>query len=199
MSRQSKVSIVRRFALGYGLELNASQEKRAVSFISYNEDGAPVINHESMVNYLVSLGGFRPGDAVEADEAEEAPLEEVAVCEAEEAPLEEVAVCEDEETRPLCAYYNMPSFGATNAKLTLETLEGVEVTSRRKIQKSVAGNFVHYMASWAPGERHSLMDLELDTKPELTTQIVRRIRSWFGKGAVSLTEEGIQVNLRLPK
>ena len=186
MSRQSKGSIVRRFALGYGLELNASQEKRAVSFISYNEDGAPVINHESMVNYLVSLGGFRPGDAVEADEAEE-------------APLEEVAVCEDEETRPLCAYYNMPSFGATNAKLTLETLEGVEVTSRRKIQKSVAGNFVHYMASWAPGERHSLMDLELDTKPELTTQIVRRIRSWFGKGAVSLTEEGIQVNLRLPK
>ncbi len=109
------------------------------------------------------------------------------------------AVCEDEETLPLCAYYNMPSFGATNAKLTLETLEGVEVTSRRKIQKSVAGNFVHYMASWAPGERHSLMDLELDKKPELTTQIVRRIRSWFGKGAVSLTEEGIQVNLRLPK
>lgn len=184
MARQSKASIVRRFALGYGLELNASQEKRAVSFISYNEDGAPVINHESMVNYLVSLGGFRP--------------EEVQA-EAEEAPLEEVAVCEGEETLSLCAYYNMPSFVAPNAKLTLETLEGVEITSRRKIQKSVAGNFVHYMASWAPGERHSLMDLELDTKPELTTQIVRRIRSWFGKGAVSLTEEGIQVNLRLPK
>lgn len=173
MARTSKASIVRRFAQGFGLVLTVSQEKRAVSFVTYDDNDQPVIDQASLASYLESLGGVNPNPEAEATE---------------------------EEALPLVAYYNMPVFGEPNTKITLQsTKTGELITSRRKVHKSTAGNFVVYMATCAPGERHRLEDLELDSKPQLFAQIVRRIRSWFGPQAISVTKDGVQVNLRVPE
>lgn len=203
MARTSKASVVRRFAQGFGLELSVSQEKKAVTFVHFDEaEEAPVIDHPGLVAYLESLGGINPMVQEEAPLAEEALVELVTE---EDKGFDVIDPAfkqgsDDEETLPLVAYYNMPSFGNANSKITLvSTVTGEAIESRRRVHKSVAGCFVVYMATWAPGERHSLEDLELDAQPQLLAQIVRRIRSWFGKSAVSLTKGGIQVNLRLPE